>query len=115
MGVKGQFNMMQLFIRCGGINNARVGWEVQAGSVANMITRPGLQLANVENTIGSTAALGSDTHTSTGMKYPSAMVDISASTDAYQLMRVGLYVKNPVGNSDLNCVRVRVWLEVEDC
>lgn len=111
----GSFNIFQWWIDSGSIKTARMGWEVQLESAANMVTRPGYQLANVANTIVSTLILGGDTQTSVGVKYPSGMSSISANSQANQLFRAGLWVKNPLGNTDLNCVRVSAWLEYEEC
>ena len=111
----GQFNPMQVYIRAPGIGKIRMGWEAHGESVANMISRPGFQVADVENNIVSTNTLGTDTQTSNGVKFPSAMADISATTQARQLFRGGIWVKNPAGNNNLNTVRVHLWIEYEEC
>lgn len=67
----------------------------------------------MENVIASSNTLGSDTLTSTNVKYPTAMTDISATTQARQLVRFGIWVKNPTGTTTLQCVRLSGWLEIE--
>jgi hypothetical protein len=93
--------------------NCRMGWEVQLESQANSVSRPGYQLADVENTVISTNTLGVDTQTGPGVRYPSGMTDISANSQAHMLIRFGLWVKNASGTA-LNCVRVHLWLEYEE-
>lgn len=110
-----QFNPFQQYTRAPDMKKIRMGWEVSSESVANMISSPGYQLADVENAVVSTNTLGSDTQTSTGVKFPSALTDVSSNTEARQLFRSGIYVKNPVGVNVLHVIRVRCWLEWEDC
>jgi hypothetical protein len=93
---------------------ARCTWESAGETVANMITRPGYQVADVENSISSSNTLGTDTQTGNGVKYGSAPTDISSVTQAKQVVRWGLWVKNPSGTTTVQCVRAGGVIEVEE-
>jgi hypothetical protein len=99
----------------GEIGLVRISWEAWGETVANMITRPGYQVADVENNILGTNTLGTDTKTGAGVLYGTDFFDISGNTKARVKIRFGIWVKNPAGNSNLNCVRVRAWIEIQDC
>ena len=89
-------------------------FEAYGETASNMVVRPGYQVADVENSISSTNTLGADSKTGPGVSYRSTLTDISSTTVARQLARWGLWVKNPKGDSTLNCVRIGGVIEVED-
>lgn len=86
-------------------------WEAAEGTVANMVTRPGYQLADVQDTPLSPEVLGTDTKTGNGRKFGSSFVSIASTTQARQYFRAGVWVKNPTGTQTLNVLLL--WLEVE--
>lgn len=95
------------------MKNIRMGWEALGATQTDMVTSPAYQLAENETTLVTPTSLGTDTLTGVGVKYPSGMTDASATTQAHQLFRAGMYVKNASG-SNPNFVHVRAWLEWED-
>ena len=90
----------------------RATWEVSTESAANCVTRPGYQTANVENSADTPAVLGTDTQTSVGVKYGTALTDISSATAGKALVRFGIYVKLASGSA-LACVRVAGSYDVQ--
>ena len=94
------------------VGKARSTWEAHSEAAANMITRPGYQTANVENSPDTAVALGSDSQSSNGMKYGTAMTDISSVTQAKGLVRFGIWVKLASG-STLACVRVMGSFDIQ--
>ena len=93
------------------VAKVRCTWEAFGETMANMVTRPGFQTANTENSPDTPAAFGNDTQSSGGLKYSTAMTDISSSTQAKALVRFGIWVKLPSGSS-LNCVRLSGYFDV---
>jgi hypothetical protein len=70
------------------------------------------QTANVENSLDTPTAIGSYA-TANGVSYPGAWADISAATEAKQLIRFGWLVKN-TATSTKNFVRVGGFVQVSD-
>ena len=112
--VNGTFIPMTPWMSASDVAKARCTWESSGETVANMVTRPGYQVADVENSVSSTNTLGSDTQTGNAVKYASAPTDISSVTQSKQLVRWGLWVKNPAGTTTVQCVRGGGVMEVED-
>ena len=79
---------------------------------ANLVTRPGFQTANVENSPDGPQAFGSDSLTSVGLKYGTALTDISSSTQAKALVRFGVWVKLASGSA-LACVQLAGSFDIQ--
>lgn len=94
------------------VGKARCTWEAQAEAIANMVTRPGYQVGNVENAPDAAVVLGLDTLSSIGVKHGTAMTDISAATQAKAVVRFGIWVKLPSGNT-LACIRLAGSYDVQ--
>lgn len=84
------------------VGKARCTWEAATEMIANMITKPGYQTANVENAPDGAVVLGTDNLASNGVKYGSVMTDISSATQAKALVRFGIWVKLPSGSTMAN-------------
>ena len=110
----GIFNPFQLWVSAPDIKVARVGWESYSETQTGLISYPGFQVADIETTIASTNTLGADTLTGVGVKFPSTMTDISATTIGRQLFRSGMYLKTASGTGP-HFTHIRMWLDWEDC
>ncbi len=111
----GFFVVLTAWLDAGAMEKARMGWEASGQTAANMVTRPGLQVANVETAPDAAVTLGADTLTSSGVKFPSAFTDVRTTTQGRQLARLGLWVKNPSGTTTLQCVLLHnAWLELDE-
>lgn len=85
----GTFIPMADFFASLAVEQAQMEWEAWGETVANMITRPGYQVADVPNNILATNTLGTDTKTGSGEKFPTAMTSIASVTQGKQLIRPG--------------------------
>lgn len=108
----GVFIALTGFMQAADVAKARCTWEAANETIANMITKPGYQTANVENAADAAAVLGTDYQTSNGMKYGTVMTDISSITQGKALVRMGMWVKLPSG-STLACLRVMGVFDVQ--
>lgn len=108
----GVFIALTGFMQAADVAKARCTWEAANETIANMITKPSYQTANVENAADAAAVLGTDYQTSNGMKYGTVMTDISSITQGKALVRMGMWVKLPSG-STLACLRVMGVFDVQ--
>ncbi len=100
------------FMQAADVAKARCTWEAANETIANMITKPGYQTANVENAADAAAVLGTDYQTSNGMKYGTVMTDISSVTQGKALVRMGMWVKLPSG-STLATIRLMGGFDIQ--
>ena len=108
----GVFIPTTAWMQAADVGKARCTWEANSEMAPSMVTRPGYQTANVENSPDAAVALGSDTQTSSGVKYGTAMTDISGVTQAKAVVRFGIWVKLASG-STLACVRLAGSYDVQ--
>lgn len=113
-----QFNPLQLWVRAADLKLIRVGWEALSETQTGCVSYPAYQVADVESTIVSTTVIGSGTGanilTGVGVLFPWGMTDVSATSQAHQLFRLGMYLKTASGQTP-QFTHIRAWLEWEDC
>lgn len=80
--------------------------------MASMVTKPGYEVANVENTPNGAYLLGPDSQTGNGYKFPTAWGNPAVNLDDAQLVRFGFWVKNPTGTTSLESVRLAAVFEL---
>ncbi len=110
--VDGVFIPLTGWSQAADVGKARCSWEANSETSGSLVTRPGYQTANVENSPDAAATLGSDTQTSAGVKYATAMNDIASVTQAKALVRFGMWVKLNSG-STLACVRLAGSFDIQ--
>jgi len=70
------------------ISQLRAIWEL-VSLTSDIEVAPAYQVANVEDSPGTSAIITGSYGTTTGMKYPSTWKDVSSALDSQQLIRLG--------------------------
>lgn len=110
--VDGVFIVLTGWMSAPDVAKVRATWEATMETSANLVTRPGFQTANVENSPDNPQTLGSDSLTSVGVKFGTALTDITSSTQAKALVRFGIWVKLASGGS-LACVQLAGSFDIQ--